>query len=149
VAIKPAVLAAPAALVAHSAAAVTRLLPEGYPELLEVVACEIYRELGVALSQASAALAGAALTEGDRAAIAFAVTEKVRQVFGGHAPYIAKGQLVELNARDQEIYAKHCAGVGLETLARDYDLTTRQIYSTIAHGRRLTIKARQRPLDLG
>jgi Mor family transcriptional regulator len=62
---------------------------------------------------------------------AFLVTEVIRREWSGDQLYLAKGLAYEINRRDREMYAKF-TGANHAALAKEYGITTRQVYDRLA-----------------
>ena len=75
-------------------------------------------------------------------AVALLAADQVRQRHGGEQLYIGKGQALLINKRDLEIWHKH-DGSNHHSLAKEYDLTVRQVYNVIARLREEEFNRRQ------
>jgi Mor family transcriptional regulator len=62
---------------------------------------------------------------------AFIVTEVIRKDWSGSNLYLAKGLAHDIAQRDREMYAKF-NGSNHGALAKEYGLTTRQVYDRLA-----------------
>lgn len=74
--------------------------------------------------------------------IGLQAAEHVRQAYGGQPIYVPKGLYLVVSERDREIWRKF-DGNNYHQLAREYDLTLRQIYSIIARVREEDFQRRQ------
>lgn len=73
---------------------------------------------------------------------AFELVEIIRRDWKGQQVYISKGQSYEISQRDAEIYARF-NGANAADLARQYELTERQIRTIIARVRAADLRKRQ------
>lgn len=106
-------------------------IPEGYPEILALIARANYdalRAAGVAADPATD--------------IAFAVAERVRKDLGGGDFYVPKGEYWEADVRADEIWRKF-NGRNYAELAQAYDLTEMRIRQIVANKRAADVKKRQ------
>lgn len=78
----------------------------------------------------------------EHARLAFAQAELVRAELGGGQFYLAKGQKFELSLRDRQILGQF-TGHNHRELARDFNLTERQIYDIVARRAREEFERRQ------
>lgn len=77
--------------------------------------------------------------------IGLLVAEAVRVEHGGEPIYVPKGLVLVISARDREIWSKYSKynGPDILTLAKEHDLTERQVYSIVARCREEDFNARQ------
>lgn len=111
-------------LLAHASIAdlapLDALIDPAYPEVWREVAVCLFVRLIRAGQLAPEAAAPLALD----------LAEGLRTEIGGSQPYLPKGAHYEITQRDREIYAKF-RGTNHHALAREYNLTPRQIYSIV------------------
>lgn len=117
---------------ADELAPLVTLLDPAYPEDLGQIAMCLYLALLDLLPG----------NPSEHARLAFAQTELVRTELGGGQFYLAKGREFELSLRDRQILARF-TGHNHRELARDFDLTERQIYDILARRSREEFERRQ------
>lgn len=74
--------------------------------------------------------------------IGLQAAEHVRQTYGGEPIYVPKGLSMVVSERDREIWRKY-DGTNHYRLAKEYCLTTRQIYNIVARVREEDFQRRQ------
>lgn len=74
--------------------------------------------------------------------IGLKASEHVRQTYGGEPIYVPKGLALVVTERDREIWRKY-DGTNHHRLAKEYKLTTRQIYNIVARVREEDFQRRQ------
>lgn len=100
--------------------------PKALAELCDVLECELNRE-GVP----------AAASKSRKLALVMA------HYLGGRAYYIPTGEHLKAALRDREIFERWFTGVGIDALARQFDLSHPQLYSVLAEQRKLHRKRHQ------
>lgn len=91
--------------------------PELLRDLIDKATPEISERMGLTTEQARQAV--------------FIVAEVIRKDWSGDGIYLPKGLAYEISKRDREMYAKF-TGTNHAQLARQYDLSVRQVYARIA-----------------
>lgn len=119
-------------LTAEHLAAVSVLLPENTPDQCEELAAVLFAGLS-------------ARKIPDAAALAVALTDAVREHFGGSQLYIPTGVRAEVSSRNGEIFAAF-NGRNYQEIARRHGLTERQVRSIIATVARIELEKRQQAL---
>lgn len=102
--------------------------PEIYLDLVDKGSEAITEKLGLPADQARLA--------------AYCVTEVIRKDWAGQQPYFSKGLAYDITKRDREMFGKF-TGSNHGELAKEYGMTTRQIYDRIALIRDEEFKRRQ------
>lgn len=97
--------------------------------------------LEIAQDVTDALIAGDVAPELARAA-ALRAADNVRERHGGEQLYIGKGQALLIGDRDREIWRKY-DGTNHRGLAKEYNLTVRQIYNVVARVREEEFNRRQ------
>ncbi len=120
---------------AASLAPLEAVLDPAYPEAW----CEIATCLYVQV-RTLPELSG--LSDSERAALALRLTEGLRAEIGGSQPYLSKGVQYNLSERDRRILAKF-NGHNHDALAREFNLTPRQIYTIVERRAREEFERRQ------
>jgi Mor family transcriptional regulator len=87
-------------------------------------------------------LASSGVAKNQARELARQAADMVRHTYGGEQLYIPKGHALTLCERDREIWRKF-NGSNTLILAKDYDLTARQIYSIVARVREEEFHQRQ------
>lgn len=111
-------------------------IPENYPAFLAELAAAIATELRECV----------AIEQADAETIGYKVAEHVRANWGGLSTYIPKGDALELDRRDWEIYAKF-NGRNYGELALEYDLTEMRIRQIVKACQVEEMRRRQAPLQ--
>lgn len=108
--------------------------PPNYPPYLAAIAAIVAEEL-----QKRLAIDAASANE-----IALMATERVRAEWGGAARYLPKGQAVDIDRRNWEMYAKFRGSY--EEIAREYKLTEQRVRQIIDECIEEERRRRQAPL---
>lgn len=74
--------------------------------------------------------------------IALRTADRIRHRYGGDAIYVPRGLVLILGKRDLEMYGKY-DGTNHFALAKEYELTVRQIYTIVARVRAADFARRQ------
>lgn len=74
--------------------------------------------------------------------IGLRAADKIRQDHGGEQLYVGKGQALLISERDREIWRDY-DGTNHHAMARQHDLTVRQIYNIVARVRDEEFNRRQ------
>lgn len=115
-----------------------RIMDPAYPETWREIAGCLYLQVRTRREFAG--------DDAQAAALALELTEGLRAEIGGSQPYLAKGVAYELSERDRQILAKF-NGNNHDALAREFDLTPRQIYSILERRIREEVARRQGTLQ--
>jgi Mor family transcriptional regulator len=91
--------------------------PELLRDLIDKASPEIAEKMGLSMEMARQAV--------------FVVAEVIRKDWSGDGLYLPKGLAYEISRRDREMYRKF-TGNNHAALAREYDLSVRQVYARIA-----------------
>ncbi|MCK9987640.1 MAG: hypothetical protein AzoDbin1_04112 [Azoarcus sp.] len=116
-----------------------RVIDQAYPEAWREIAVNLYLQL-----RARRELAG---DDAQAATLALELSEGLRAEIGGSQPYLSKGQRYKETLRDRRILAKF-TGHNHDVLAREFDLTPRQIYAIVERRAREDFERRQGRLEL-
>lgn len=108
--------------------------PEIYRDLIDKGATAIVETVGLSEEQARAAV--------------YCITEIIRRDWAGTQPYFSKGLAYEVTRRDREMYEKF-NGSNHAALAREYDISVRQVYERINIIREEEFRRRQPALFEG
>lgn len=88
------------------------------------------------------------VTETVAKVFAYNSAQELALILGGHALYIPRGEKLERFFESREIWDEHCKGVGINVLAKKYDISTREVYNRIRQQKSLHTQKNQYQLKV-